>query len=234
VGSSPWRYEEAPTALGIADELARKDALIRDKNRLVSELEAQLGTQRVWSTTPGFGAEQGNASSPGGGDGGEDKGGGGGGGADGAASAEVVHVREQAAAGAATATMRSDGTLVHAVTLSSDSGKRGKERLLAFIGVNTGFASRARRDVLRSTWFPSGAALRTMEVEHGLLFRFVIGNTKLAGDSLDMSLQDEMSEHDDFFRLKHTDTYDRQDPCLPRGIIKLEHRVGNVVDEAGP
>jgi hypothetical protein len=26
LGSSPWQYEEAPTALGIADELARKDA----------------------------------------------------------------------------------------------------------------------------------------------------------------------------------------------------------------
>jgi len=27
-----------------------------------------------------------------------------------------------------------------------------------------------------TTWFPAGPALRKMEVEHGLLFRFVIGN----------------------------------------------------------
>ena len=124
-------------------------------------------------------------------------------------SASHAHDWEETA-GAAGTGVRADGHVVHAVTLASNAGKPGgKERLLAFIGVNTGFGSRARRDVLRSTWFPSGAALRKMEVEHGLLFRFVIGDPQVAGDSLDMSLQDEISQHDDFFRLRHTDTYDR-------------------------
>jgi hypothetical protein len=50
--------------------------------------------------------------------------------------------------------VRADGHAIHAVTLASDAGRRGgKDRLLAFVGVNTGFASRARRDVLRSTWW---------------------------------------------------------------------------------
>ena len=137
-------------------------------------------------------------------------GGGGGGGSGGkdkadeeAKATRMRHAAEESAAGAAGAGVRADGHVVHAVTLASKAGRPGgKERLLAFIGVNTGFGSKARRDVLRSTWFPVGAALRKMEVEHGLLFRFVIGDPQVAGDSLDVSLQDEISQHDDFFRLR--------------------------------
>ena len=113
-------------------------------------------------------------------------------------------------AGAKHAGVSADGYVPHAVTLASDAGKPGgEERLLAFIGVNTGFGSRARRDVLRDTWFPSGPALRQMETQHGLLFRFVIGEPAKSDERLNRDLEGEIARHDDFFRLKHTDTYDK-------------------------
>ena len=211
LGGSPWRHEEAPTALAIADELARKDEVIRDQNRIIAELEAQLGSTRAWAMTQGLGGEdniEGEKSVRDKSEAGEASGKG----KDGLPpkGSAAARIAEELAAGAAEAKVRADGHVVHAVTLSSEAGKKGgKERLLAFVGVNTGYASRDRRDILRSTWFPTGPALRKMEVEHGLLFRFVIGNPLLAGDAMDLSLQDEISQYDDFFRLRHTETYDK-------------------------
>ena len=95
--------------------------------------------------------------------------------------------------------MRADGHVTHAVTLASSAGKPGgTERLLALVGVNTGFASKRRRDVLRRTWFPSGQALKTMETENGILFRFVIGEPPPGDKALNRMLEAEISEHGDF------------------------------------
>ena len=38
-----------------------------------------------------------------------------------------------------------------------------------------GLGARVRRDNLRSTWVPTGDAMRTLELEHGMFIRFVIG-----------------------------------------------------------
>jgi hypothetical protein len=48
-----------------------------------------------------------------------------------------------------------------------------------------------------------------METQHGLLFRFVIGEPHKSDEILNAELNAEIGEHDDFFRLKHTDTYDK-------------------------
>ena len=202
LGGSPLSWEESPSALGVAEELRRKDRTIRDQNKIISQLQNQLGGDAdLWSKTEGFGdgssgdwvgdkldAQFGDAAS----------------------TKTQKHALHEFDAGAKHAGVKSDGSVTHAVTLASDAGKPGgDERLLAFIGVNTGFSSRARRDVLRATWFPSGPALKQMETQHGLLFRFVIGEPHKSDEILNAELNAEIGEHDDFFRLKHTDTYDK-------------------------
>ena len=204
LGGSPFRYVEAPTALGVRAELARKDARIREQNRVIAELQNQLGADaELWRSSEGP----------------PDAWGGGrmsearwrevarAGGAD---SEQAAHALHESAAGGASAGVHADGHVSHAVTLKSDAGKPGgKEPLLAFVGVNTGFSSKARRDVLRATWFPAGSELAKMETQHGILFRFVIGEPVASDEALNKALEEEISEHDDFFRLKHTDTYDK-------------------------
>jgi hypothetical protein len=202
LGGSPLSYEETPSALALADELRRKDRTIRDQNKVIAQLQHQLGGDaELWSKTEGFGD---GASGDWTGDARD-----GGFGTD-ASTRTQKHAMHENEAGATQAGVNADGYVTHAVTLASDAGKPGgEERLLAFIGVNTGFGSRARRDVLRDTWFPSGPALRQMETQHGLLFRFVIGEPAKSDERLNRDLEGEIARHDDFFRLKHTDTYDK-------------------------
>ena len=204
LGGSPLAYEETPSILAIADELRRKDRVIRDQNKAIARLRHQLGGDAaLWMKTEGFGDGESGAET---GDARDDKGRSG---TDGNARTRK-HAAREFEAGAKLAGVRADGSVTHAVTLASDAGKPGgDERLLAFVGVNTGFASRARRDVLRDTWFPSGPALRRMETQHGLLFRFVIGEPVKSDERLNSDLEGEIARHDDFFRLKHADTYDK-------------------------
>ncbi|ONK76635.1 uncharacterized protein A4U43_C03F30390 [Asparagus officinalis] len=62
-------------------------------------------------------------------------------------------------------------------TLLSAEGVRW-HRVLAFVGMQTGFGSTGRRKALRQTWFPSDPqSLRQLEESTGLAFRFVIGKT---------------------------------------------------------
>lgn len=202
VGGSPHRYEEMPSALAVSEELANKDAKIREQNRLIMELQNQLGSDaELWHKTKGFGDGASGDWSPQRRE------------ADilpGAANKEAAHAMHEFSVGGAYAGVRADGHVTHAVTLASSAGKPGgTERLLAFVGVNTGFASKRRRDVLRQTWFPSGQALKTMETENGILFRFVIGEPSPGDTALNRMLEAEISEHGDFFRLRHTDTYNK-------------------------
>ena len=202
IGGSPHRYEEMPSALAVSEELANKDTKIREQNRLIMELQNQLGSDaELWHKTKGFGDGASADWSPRRRE------------ADilpGAASREAAHAMHEFSVGGANAGVRADGHVTHAVTLASSAGKPGgTERLLAFVGVNTGFASKRRRDVLRRTWFPSGQALKTMETENGILFRFVIGEPSPGDKALNRMLEAEISEHGDFFRLRHTDTYNK-------------------------
>ena len=40
-----------------------------------------------------------------------------------------------------------------------------------------GFSSRVQRDLLRSTWVPTGRALQRLEEEDGIVIRFIIGRS---------------------------------------------------------
>ncbi|KAG6483918.1 probable beta-1,3-galactosyltransferase 12 [Zingiber officinale] len=72
-----------------------------------------------------------------------------------------------------------------------------RPKVLAVVGVYTGFSAVNRRAALRSIWFPSDPdALSRFDQATGLALRFVIGQTK---DSRNMTaLKKEIDQHHDF------------------------------------
>ncbi|TKY58122.1 beta-1,3-galactosyltransferase 10 [Spatholobus suberectus] len=82
--------------------------------------------------------------------------------------------------------------------LKSGSSDR---RLLAVIGVYTGFGSRLKRNVFRGSWMPRGDALKKLE-ERGVVIRFVIGRSANRGDSLDRNIDEENRSTKDFLILE--------------------------------
>ncbi|GMH10846.1 hypothetical protein Nepgr_012687 [Nepenthes gracilis] len=80
---------------------------------------------------------------------------------------------------------------------SSSSG----QKLLAVIGVYTGFGSRLRRNVFRGSWMPRGDKLTKLE-EKGVVIRFVIGRSPNRGDSLDRGIDEENRHTKDFLILE--------------------------------
>ncbi|KAI4388263.1 hypothetical protein MLD38_000606 [Melastoma candidum] len=83
---------------------------------------------------------------------------------------------------------------------------RRRHKVMAFVGIQTGFGSVGRRRSLRKTWIPSDhEGLQRLEETTGLAFRFVIGKTK---DSAKMSeLRKEVAEYDDFLLLDMEEEY---------------------------
>ncbi|KAJ4792590.1 Hexosyltransferase [Rhynchospora pubera] len=80
---------------------------------------------------------------------------------------------------------------------SASSGKK----LLAVIGVYTGFGSHLKRNVFRGSWMPTGNALKKLE-ERGVIIRFVIGRSANRGDSLDRNIDEENRRTKDFLILE--------------------------------
>ncbi|KAF7139113.1 hypothetical protein RHSIM_Rhsim07G0160600 [Rhododendron simsii] len=81
------------------------------------------------------------------------------------------------------------------------SGSSSGKRLLAVIGVYTGFGSRLKRNVFRGSWMPKGDALIKLE-ERGVVMRFVIGRSANRGDSLDRIIDEENQLTKDFLILE--------------------------------
>ncbi|GLT38695.1 hypothetical protein SLA2020_129270 [Shorea laevis] len=75
-----------------------------------------------------------------------------------------------------------------------------RHKVMAFVGIQTGFGSTGRRRSLRKTWMPSDRqGLQRLEEATGLAFRFVIGRTN---DKSKMAeLRKEVAEYDDFMLL---------------------------------
>ncbi|KAG8496088.1 hypothetical protein CXB51_009443 [Gossypium anomalum] len=84
---------------------------------------------------------------------------------------------------------------------SGNDGTRSKKRLLGVIGIITTFGRKKNRDAIRKAWMQSGAALRKLEEEKGIVVRFVIGRSANRGDSLDREINDEHSQTNDFIIL---------------------------------
>ncbi|KAL1353260.1 hypothetical protein HN51_017212 [Arachis hypogaea] len=87
--------------------------------------------------------------------------------------------------------------------LKGQSQKSGSSdpKLLAVIGVYTGFGSKLRRNVARGSWMPRGDALKKLE-ERGVVIRFVIGRSANRGDSLDRNIDEENRSTKDFLILE--------------------------------
>ncbi|OMP03987.1 Glycosyl transferase, family 31 [Corchorus capsularis] len=84
---------------------------------------------------------------------------------------------------------------------SDNDGTRPKKKPLAVIGIITTFGRKKNRDAIRKAWMHSGAALKKLEEEKGIVVRFVIGRSSNRGDSLDREIDNENSETNDFIIL---------------------------------
>lgn len=89
---------------------------------------------------------------------------------------------------------------LHQNSLHSSSTLPGR-KLLAVIGVYTGFGSRLKRNIFRGSWMPKGEALKKLE-ERGVVIRFVIGRSANRGDSLDRNIDEENRHTNDFLILE--------------------------------
>ncbi|GLT85300.1 hypothetical protein SLE2022_034930 [Rubroshorea leprosula] len=81
------------------------------------------------------------------------------------------------------------------------SGSLSEQKLLAVIGVYTGFGGRLTRNTFRGSWMPKGDALKKLE-ERGVVIRFVIGRSANRGDSLDRNIDEENRVTKDFLFLE--------------------------------
>ncbi|XP_065851442.1 hydroxyproline O-galactosyltransferase HPGT2-like [Euphorbia lathyris] len=93
---------------------------------------------------------------------------------------------------------KSQGYLKNQLPQSRSSSGR---KLLAVIGVYTGFGSRLKRNIFRGSWMPKGVALKRLE-ERGIVIRFVIGRSANRGDSLDRNIDEENRSTKDFLILE--------------------------------
>ncbi|XXG60630.1 hypothetical protein AAC387_Pa04g2487 [Persea americana] len=81
------------------------------------------------------------------------------------------------------------------------------QKAFIVIGINTAFSSKKRRESLRETWVPTGAKLKKLEKEKGIVIRFVIGHSVTPGGVLDRSIDEEDAKTGDFLRLDHVEGY---------------------------
>ncbi|KAJ4954413.1 hypothetical protein NE237_011196 [Protea cynaroides] len=85
--------------------------------------------------------------------------------------------------------------------VSERNGTHSKKRLLAVIGIATGFGRKNNRDAIRRAWMRTGAALKKLEDEKGIFVRFVIGRSANRGDSFDRDIDNENRQTNDFIIL---------------------------------
>ncbi|XP_057464195.1 hydroxyproline O-galactosyltransferase HPGT1-like [Actinidia eriantha] len=88
---------------------------------------------------------------------------------------------------------------------SDNSGTNTKKKILAVIGIITKFVRKNNRLAIRKAWMPTGAALKKLQDEKGVIARFVIGRSANRGDSLDREIDSENGQSNDFIILDHTE-----------------------------
>ncbi|XP_028100534.1 hydroxyproline O-galactosyltransferase HPGT1-like isoform X2 [Camellia sinensis] len=84
---------------------------------------------------------------------------------------------------------------------SENSGAHKKKKILAVIGIITKFGRKKNRDAIRKAWMPTGAALKKLQDEKGIIVRFVIGRSANRGDSMDREIDNENGQTNDFIIL---------------------------------
>ncbi|PRQ17501.1 putative galactosylxylosylprotein 3-beta-galactosyltransferase [Rosa chinensis] len=76
-----------------------------------------------------------------------------------------------------------------------------KKKLLAVVGIFTTFGRNKNREAIRKAWMPTGAALKKLADEKGIVVQFVIGRSPNRGDSLDKQIDSESRQTKDFIVL---------------------------------
>ncbi|KMZ66739.1 Glycosyltransferase, family GT31 [Zostera marina] len=81
-----------------------------------------------------------------------------------------------------------------------------QHKVFFVMGIITAFSSRKRRDSIRRTWMPQGVdQLLKLEMDKGIVMRFVIGHSGTPGSMLDRAIDIEEEEYQDFLRLDHVE-----------------------------
>lgn len=78
-----------------------------------------------------------------------------------------------------------------------------KKRPLVVIGILTTFGRKNNRDAIRKAWMATGVALKKMEDQKGIIPRFVIGRSSNHGDDMDMAIDRENKQTNDFIILEN-------------------------------
>ncbi|KAF8033408.1 hypothetical protein BT93_D2116 [Corymbia citriodora subsp. variegata] len=92
-------------------------------------------------------------------------------------------------------------------TESGPEQLKDRRKFFFVMGIITAFSSRKRRDSIRDTWMPKGEELKKLELEKGIIMRFVIGHSASPGGVLDRAIDAEDAQHKDFLRLNHVEGY---------------------------
>lgn len=82
--------------------------------------------------------------------------------------------------------------------LTETNGTHPKKRPLVVIGILTRFGRNNNRDAIRKAWMGTGAALKKLENEKGIIARFVIGRSANHGDQFDRAIESENWKTNDF------------------------------------
>ncbi|KAI3457345.1 hypothetical protein Pfo_014008 [Paulownia fortunei] len=117
----------------------------------------------------------------------------------------ISHLEMELAAAKAAQESILSGSPTSETTAHKDS--TGKRKYFMVIGINTAFSSRKRRDSVRATWMPQGEKRRKLELEKGIIVRFVIGHSATIGGILDRAIEAEDQKHGDILRLDHVEGY---------------------------
>ncbi|XP_054788204.1 hydroxyproline O-galactosyltransferase HPGT1-like [Prosopis cineraria] len=85
--------------------------------------------------------------------------------------------------------------------LTETNGTYSRRGPLLVIGIITRFGRQNNRDAIRKAWMGTGAALKKMEDNKGIVARFVIGRSANRGDQLDRDIDRENRQTNDFMIL---------------------------------
>ncbi|KAL6986363.1 Hydroxyproline O-galactosyltransferase HPGT1 [Sarracenia purpurea var. burkii] len=108
---------------------------------------------------------------------------------------------------------------------SANSETHTKKKILAVIGIITRFGRKNNRDAIRKAWMPTGAALKKLQDEKGIIVRFVIGRSANHSDSLDREIDYENDQNNDFIILKDQTEAPEEQPKKTKSF--LSHAVEN-------
>ncbi|KAL4427755.1 hypothetical protein ABPG75_001844 [Micractinium tetrahymenae] len=207
LNQSPLLFRESSVSPDQEERIRRKDAIIQTRNAQVASLWEELHTKQPWR----------NAIS---------------------ADKPIRPFPEEAEAELAAAGIPKPGSQdgigsSQAGSSSQGSGSTGgggggggnsTQRLVAYIGINTGLTSRPRREILRRTWVPAGG-LAALEATHGVRIRFFVGYSQQRGDRVEQALQAEMKQYGDVERLDVVDEYNE----LSRKTARLFSQMSDTV-----